>query len=357
VVAVLVGLGIGHGVWRSVQTSVSNNSNIGNSNGGSSQSPFNDTPPANTGAIAAEASRGLVDINTDLTYEGAEAAGTGIVLTSNGVILTNNHVISGATSISVTDIGNGRIYRGTVVGYDRTHDIAVVQLKGASGLQTAKIGDSSKISVGDEVVGLGNAGGAGGTPSSAGGQITALNQSITAQDASTGASEQLSGLIETDANIQPGDSGGALVNTSGQVIGVDTAASSGFYFQSQSGQGFAIPINRAMSIANQIRSGQATSDVTIGATAFLGVLVNSTTPNGQPGAYIAKVLPAGPAEAAGLTAGDTITTFSGTTIAAAANLTNLISRLSPGARVEIGWTDTSGQSHHTTIRLGSGPPQ
>ena len=119
----------------------------------------------------------------------------------------------------------------TVVGYDRTHDIAVVQLRGASGLQTANIGDSSRVSVGDDVVGIGNAGGVGGVPSSASGQITALNQSITASDQSDGTSEQLAGLIQVDADIQPGDSGGALINARGQVIGVDTAASAGFSFQ------------------------------------------------------------------------------------------------------------------------------
>ena len=106
-----------------------------------------------------------------------------------------------------------------MVGYDRTKDIAVLQLHNASGLQTATLGNSSNASVGQDVVGVGNAGGTGGTPSAAGGTVTALNQSITASDEGDGTSEQLSGLIETNADIQPGDSGGALVNTSGQVLG------------------------------------------------------------------------------------------------------------------------------------------
>ena len=120
--------------------------------------------------VAAKVSPRLVDINTNLSYQSEQAAGTGIVLTSNGEVLTNNHVIDGATSISVTDIGNKQTYKANVVGYDRTGDIAVIQLVGASGLQTAKIAPSLPA-VGEGVVGVGNAGGTGGTPSSAGGSV------------------------------------------------------------------------------------------------------------------------------------------------------------------------------------------
>ncbi|MGH3214293.1 MAG: S1C family serine protease, partial [Trebonia sp.] len=179
-----------------------------------------------TSQIASRVDPGLVDVTSTLGYEQATAMGTGIVLTSNGEILTNNHVVNGATSVSVRDIGNGKTYKATVVGYDESHDVAVLQLSGASGLTTATTGNSSTVKVGDDVVGLGNAGGAGGTPSVAAGNVTALNQSITASDEGSGSSEQLSGLIETNANIQPGDSGGPLVNSYGQIIGMDTAASS-----------------------------------------------------------------------------------------------------------------------------------
>ena len=227
---------------------------LGNGNSGSSGG----SGPSDASAIAAKVDPGLVDINTTLGYSQEQAAGTGIVITSNGVILTNNHVINGATKISVTDVGNQKTYTAKVVGYDRSHDIAVLQLQNASGLQTAPL-DTSNASVGEDVVGVGNAGGTGGTPSAAGGTVTALNQSITASDQGDGTSEQLSGLIETNADIQPGDSGGALVNTSGQVLGVDTAASAGYSFQfngqSQGNQGFAIPINTALSIARQIEAG------------------------------------------------------------------------------------------------------
>jgi S1-C subfamily serine protease len=368
--AVLVGLAIGHGVWRSAQPaglSTGNGGNSGNvfnpfggssgsgSGSGSGGSGTSGNTPANVGSISAKVAPDLVDINTALSYEHDEAAGTGIVLTSNGIILTNNHVISGATGVSVTDVGNGRTYSGTVVGYDRIHDIAVVQLQGASGLQTASIGDSSKVSVGDEVIGMGNAGGAGGTPSSAAGTVTQLNQSITADDESNGSSEQLTGLIQTNANIQPGDSGGALVNASGQVIGVDTAASSSFQFQnSANDQGFAIPISQALSIAEKIRSGQASADVHIGPTAFLGVLIDT---NSTSGATLSSVVSGGPAASAGLSGGDTITTVGGKTVSSPSNLTSIISRYSPGDKVTIGWVDSSGSSHQAMVQLGSGPPQ
>ena len=221
--------------------------------------------------IASRVDPAIVDVTSTLGYQGATAKGTGIVLTSNGEILTNNHVINGATSVKVTDIGNGKTYKATVVGYDESHDIAVLQLSGASGLTVASTGDSASAGVGDDVVALGNAGGAGGTPAVASGAITALNQSITASDEGSGTSEQLTGLIQTNANIQAGDSGGPLVNSHGQIIGIDTAASSSYQFGSGNGgfggndggsgssgssgsttQGFAIPINTALTIAKQI---------------------------------------------------------------------------------------------------------
>jgi S1-C subfamily serine protease len=240
-----------------------------------------------TSQIASKVDPGLVDVVTTLGYQSGEAAGTGMVLTPNGEVLTNNHVIDGATSIKVTDVGNGRTYPAKVVGYDKTHDVAVLQLEGASGLQTVTL-SSSAPSTGQKVVALGNAGGKGGTPSVATGRITGLGQSITASDESAGAAERLTGMIGHNADIQPGDSGGPLVNTYGEVIGMNTAGSSssspGTGFQPQSGgsqatttQGFAIPISRASSIASQIESGTPSATVHLGRTAFLGV---ETSPSG-----------------------------------------------------------------------------
>jgi S1-C subfamily serine protease len=313
----------------------------------------------------------LVDINSTFGYQSAQGAGTGIVLTSNGEILTNNHVINGATKISVTDLGNGRTYNATVTGYDAAHDIAVVQLQGASGLETAKLGDSSKAAVGESVVAIGNAGGTGGTPSNAGGSITALDQSITASDDLSGASEQLSGLIQVNANIQPGDSGGSLVNTAGQVIGIDTAASQGFSLQTSGTEGYAIPINDALTIAQHIEAGEGSSTTHIGPTALLGVELSTSSQNGggssfgggsaggssnASGAVISSVVSGGPAAQAGLAAGDTITSLDGQSVDSPSSVAALMVGHHPGDQVQVGWVDSSGQSHTATVDLGSGPP-
>ena len=342
--------------------------------------------PSDIASVAAKVDPGLVDINTSLSYQSAEAAGTGLVISSNGEILTNNHVIDGATTITATDIGNGRTYTATVVGYDPSHDIAVLQLKGASGLKTVTLGNSARAAVGQAVVGIGNAGGAGGTPSSVGGSIGALDQSITAGDELGGMSEKLSGLIETNADIQPGDSGGSLVNSSGQVIGIDTAGSEGFSFQPLQGsttQAYAIPINAAVAIARQIEAGHGSTTTHIGETAFLGVGVApalSTTGGGgfgrgfggfggfqgggaapstgssAAGVTISNVIAGDPAAKAGLSEGDLITSLGGHAVQSASQLSALLLGHHPGDSVTVGWTDSAGQAHTTSVTLASGPP-
>ena len=328
--------------------------------------------PSDVSAIAQRVDPAIVDINVVFNYQSAEGAGTGIVLTPNGEILTNNHVINGATKISVTDVGNGKTYAANVVGYDNTHDVAVLQLVGASGLATAKISSSSP-SMGEAVVAIGNAGGLGGTPTSAGGSVTALDQSISASDQLDGTSEQLSGLLEVNANVESGDSGGPLVNASGQVIGMDTAASSNFAFSASGNQGFAIPISQAMSIARQAEAGKGSSTLHVGATAFLGVLVNSQVQSavpglGQGGTGYANVQGAqicfqticivsgGSAAKLGLQPGDIITSFAGHTITSAHQLTHDLVLFHPGQLVSVSWVDTAGQAHHGSVRLAGGPP-
>jgi S1-C subfamily serine protease len=341
------------------------------------------TTELTTAQIASRVDPGLVDVTSTLGYQDATAKGTGIVLTSNGEVLTNNHVINGATSVSVTDIGNGKTYKATVVGYDESHDVAVLQLSGASGLTTATTGDSSSVQAGNSVVALGNAGGVGGTPSVAPGSVTALNQSITASDESSGSSEQLSGLIETNANIQAGDSGGPLVNGHGQVIGMDTAASSSYQFSNPFGggngngngngdgngfggdgssssgqgsttQGFAIPINTALSIARQIEAGQASSTVHIGATAFLGIEI-APQQGASSGVSIDGAASGTPAAAAGLTSGDTITSVGGQQVSSGTGIQHVLISHHPGDKVSITWSDQYGQSHAAPVTLANGP--
>jgi len=315
-----------------------------------------------TDQIVAKTDPGLVDVVSNLGYQSGQAAGTGIVLTPNGEVLTNNHVINGATSVKVRDVGNGRTYPAKVVGYSATKDVAVLQLQGASGLTTASLGDSSTVRVGDKVVAIGNALGRNGTPSVATGRVTGLGRAITAGDEGSGTSEQLTGLIQSNAPIQPGDSGGPLTNTHGQVIGIDTAGSSGstqLSSASSATQAFTIPINEALNFAHQIEAGTGSATVHIGSTAFLGIEVASGSQvPGTPasaGAHIAGVTQGSAAAAAGLGAGDTITSLAGHGITSSSQIRSVLNGYHPGDKVSISWTDQSGASHTATVTLATGP--
>ena len=196
--------------------------------------------PWDTSAIARAIDPTLVDIETTLPG-GTERFGTGIVLTSSGEILTNNHVLSNATRITATDVGSGQTYGAVVVGADQARDVALLQLVGGSGLETAPLGNSGSLVLGEAVVGVGDANAAGGVGSYAGGSVTALQQPVVEQAEVDGPSQQqLNGLIETDARLLPGDSGGPLVDAAGEVVGVDTAT--GTY----SSGSYAIPIDEAL---------------------------------------------------------------------------------------------------------------
>lgn len=304
-------------------------------------------PPLPRDAASATAQVGpqIVDIDAKLGFQSAIGAGTGIVIDPS-VILTNNHVVAGATDLTARSIANGQTYPASVIGFDRQHDIAVLQLAGG-GLPVANIGNSDTVNVGDPVVALGNAGGVGGAPSVEEGRVAALGQTVSANDALTGSTETLSGLIQVDANIRPGDSGGPTVNAANQVIGMNTAASQNFRLGR--GQGFAIPINEAMAIAGQIRSGASSPTVHIGPTAFLGVGVNDA-PGGS-GAIVRQVIPTGPAAGAGLAPGDVVTSINGQPVNSATALTNILDQHHPGDHVSVGL-----QGRSVDVTLGDGPP-
>jgi S1-C subfamily serine protease len=343
---------------------------------GTQRAPLQNTGTSNinTQAIASAVSSSVVDVTSKLQYSNETAEGTGIVISSSGLVLTNNHVVDGSTSVTAVIDGSGRSYPARVLGTDRTDDIALLQLQGASGLKAASVGDSSKVAVGDSVVALGNAGGQGGTPTVTSGAITGLNRSITAGDQGSADTETLHGMLQTDAYIVAGDSGGPLVNSSGQVIGMDTAAASNNIGQSQN-IGFAIPVNHALSIAREIASGQSSSAVQIGERGFLGVGVadistgcqssfgggfgggsggGSTAPVNS-GALVCNVYRGTPVQSAGVSAGDVITALNGTTVTSAESLTTAMQSKRPGNSVSLAWVDTSGQSHTATITLAVGP--
>ena len=321
-----------------------------------------------TATIASRTDPGLVDVISSLGYEHATAEGTGMVLTSTGEVLTNNHVVAGATSVTVRDIGNGRTYHAKVVGYSDSDDVAVLKLTGASGLTTVSIGNSATVASGQRIVALGNAEGKDGTPAVATGTVTSTGNTITAVDAGDGVQEHLSGMIQTNANIEPGDSGGPLVNSAGQVVGMDTAAStsnSGGYgtTAAETTQAFSIPINRAIAIARQIEAGKSSATVHIGATPFLGVAVEASESgsagNGlgqqSTGVTIEGALSGTAAAKAGLARGDTIISVGGHQISSDSDLQRVIEEYRPGDRVRVEWSTQFGQTQTATVTLTAGP--
>lgn len=301
-------------------------------------------------------STGVVDVTTTLGLQNGAAAGTGMVLTASGEILTNNHVIRGATDMRVIDPSTGRSYTATVVGYSVTNDVAVLQVIGAAHLHPITRGNSSNAKVGQLVTAVGNAGGKGGKPATAKGKITGIGRSIVASDGE-GLSERLVGLIQINAALQPGDSGGPLVNAAGRVIGMDTAASVDFEFQA-SHEGYAIPINRAITLAKQIEAGRASTTVHIGSTPFLGVSVAAATTGESPaGALVAGVVSGSPAEQAGIVAGDTITAVGGQPVSSYEVLASLLLQYNAGATVTLQWIDGTGATQTADVVTATGPPQ
>jgi S1-C subfamily serine protease len=353
-------------------------------------------------AVAGKVEPGLVDITATLRYTGQVFEGTGMVLSSSGLVLTNNHVVDGSTGLTATVVTSGRKYRAQIVGTDATDDIALLKLTGASGLTSVRVGDSSKVTLHSPVVALGNAGGAGGTPTVTSGSITALNRTITASDAGSGDSETLHNMLQTNAQIAEGDSGGPLANAAGQVIGMNTAANTQSFGRPGSNEGFAIPINHALAIAHQMAAGNGSAKIRIGQPAFMGIAVASTSSSaassndspqqqlsqlnqtagqfggginsngrclgngaGNPvprsiapastGTLIAGAFCHAPAAAAGLTGGDVILAINRQTVGAPSSLTGVLARYHPGQTVSVTWMDTSGQRHTSSVTLTSGP--
>ncbi len=307
-----------------------------NGTGGQHNGTFNGPGTASVNATAATSAQkvGVVTIISTLDYDpDTQAAGTGIILTSQGEILTNNHVVEGSTAIKVTVESTGASYTAKVVGTDETDDIAVLQLVDSSGADVTGLTkatlDTGTLSAGDSVISVGNAEGTGNLVA-ASGTVTALDQSITVANDITGADENLTGLIETDADVVSGDSGGPLIDKQGEVTGVVTAASSG----SRDVTGYAIPINTAVSIAKKIVNGEASSSIVIGLPAFLGVeLASDQTGTG--------VLVSGIVDGSAATTAD--------------SLSSLIKAHALGDQVTITYTDASGASHQVTVTLAAGP--
>jgi len=356
VVAAAAGVGIGFTLARAIDSrQVAQNNQQPESSGQAITPQANNGGSLSADAIAAKIDPSIVDVNT--VIGGGQAAGTGMIVTSSGEVLTNNHVVDGSTSIQVTVQGRSQSYTAHLVATDPSADVALIQIDGVSGLPTVTFATSTSLKVGDTVVAIGNALGRGGTPYVTSGSVTALDQTITASEGG-GSSEQLSGMIESDAVIYEGDSGGALVNSSGQVVGMITAGQTQGFRSSGSAVGYAIASDAALSVVNRIRAGEQASDLVYGQVGYLGVSVqtlDSATASQlglsvSSGALVRGVLAGLPAETAGITAGSVITNVGGSAVTSSDTLGTAVKAHKPGDRVSITWVNDSG-THTATVTL------
>ena len=314
--------------------------------------------PIDATSVAARVDPAIVDINTTIGSAGGagQGAATGLILTPGGQVLTNHHVVEGATSISVTISGRAGTFSASVVGVDATADVALIQVKGVSGLPTISPGTAQ---VDEAIVALGNALGKGGSPNLTQGTITATDQSLSAMD-DTGSSEQLSGMLETDAGIVPGDSGGALVDAQGHVVGMITAGSSQGYRYQSAGAGYAVPASTALAIVNRIRAGQAGADIILGQAGYIGVTVADLDPTlaaqlaVSGGVSVTGAQAGSPAAHAGIVAGSIITAVGQTPVTSVTDLGTAIHQHHPGDILAVSWVDSSG-THTAHLTLQGGP--
>lgn len=305
-----------------------------------------DRGSASSGSAAdatAEQSEGIVQISSTLTN--GTGAGTGLVLDPDGTIVTNHHVVVGATSLEVTVVSTGETFTARYVGGDATTDVAVLQLEGASGLTPVDLSEDA-AEIGDEITAVGDAGGDGGTLTASPGTVSALGRDITVQN-TDGSSARLTDLIQLDAYVVPGDSGGAVLDSDGEVVGMNVAASS----STREVTGYAIAISTVASVVAQIESGDTGGDIELGYDGYLGVGLSPTasTP------LVTQVMDGTAAEEAGLAAGDTITGVDGSAVGSGDELRDAIATRSPGDRVQIAWTTRGGEKRSATVTLGEGP--
>ncbi|MEV4899882.1 trypsin-like peptidase domain-containing protein [Citricoccus sp. NPDC055426] len=304
-----------------------------------SHAPGAEGTPVDAGVEVQDAP-GVLLVETETSY--GEGAGSGMVLSADGLALTNYHVVDGSSEVEVTVADTGETHTAEVMGRDAAHDVAVLQLQDASGLDTASV-DPSGVDTGEDVAAVGNGSGQG-YLTAVSGTVTGVDQSISAER--LGDAEDLTGLIATDADVVPGYSGGPLVDDDGQVVGMSTAASTGE--TSEQVNGFGIGITEALGIADQIVAGTESDSVQVGASGALGVTVTDAAA----GALVVEVAPGSAAESAGLVAGDTVTVLDGTEVADSAELSDQVGSSDPGDSVTLTWADAEGAEHSATVDLG-----
>ncbi|HWD72741.1 MAG TPA: trypsin-like peptidase domain-containing protein [Actinomycetota bacterium] len=265
----------------------------------------------------------------------ASGQGSGMVLDTQGDVLTNAHVVTGATTLSVQVFGQPSIYQAKVLGVDTADDVAVIQIQNPGKLTPIPLGSSAGAQIGDPVVAIGNALGlAPGGPTVTSGIISGLGRSLSTN------TERLTGLLQTDAALNPGNSGGPLADASGKVIGMNTAVST-----DGQGVGFAIPIDKITPLIDQLKKGNTAARP----QGFLGVSLSTATSGG---AQITAVSAGTPAAAAGLQVGDVVTSIDSQAITSSGDAADYIASQTPGTRVTIHY-QRGGAAQTATATLGS----
>jgi putative serine protease PepD len=263
-------------------------------------------------------------VSIQVEGNGGIGAGSGVILTSGGEVLTNAHVVQGATAVRVLVDGETTPRTATIVGADPSADLALLQLGGDDGLPTVELGEPFDVAVGDDVVAIGNALGLQGGPTVTRGIVSALDRSLET------AAGVLSGLVQTDASISSGNSGGPLVNVDGEVIGINTAVAANSRTTAAENIGFAIAVDRILPVIEALRSGAAGPTT----TARLGV-TGIDPPNGDRGAAVAEVAAGSPAEIAGIQVGDLIVQVGTKVVVDRASLAGAVRSYRPGEEVEV----------------------
>ncbi|OBK16352.1 S1C family serine protease [Mycobacterium asiaticum] len=320
--------------------------------GGAPSVPAANMPPGSVEQVAAKVVPSVVMLETDLGRQSEE--GSGVILSADGLILTNNHVVAAAakpppgspppkTTVTFSD---GRTATFSVVGTDPTSDIAVIRVQGSSGLTPIAMGSSAGLRVGQPVLAIGSPLGLAGTVTT--GIVSALNRPVSTTGES-GNQNTVLDAIQTDAAINPGNSGGALVNMNGQLIGINSAiatlgADSGDAQSGSIGLGFAIPVDQAKRIADELISTGKASHASLG--------VQVTTDKGVPGAKVMEVVGNGAAANAGVPKGVVVTKVDERTINSADALVAAVRSKAPGDRVTLTYQDPAGGTRTAQVTLG-----
>ncbi|KZF10320.1 peptidase S1 [Rhodococcus sp. EPR-157] len=319
--------------------------------------PVEAPPPLTLEQLSAQVNPTVVTIAAEFGLYGV--AGTGFVVDPGGLVLTNFHVVEEATAVTAVHMGNGLIYDASVLGYDKTRDLAVLQLATASDLQVAAIGSSANLEVGADVTAIGNASG-GGVLVPAPGKIVALDRSVIAQSSVDGSRNELVGMIQIDADVRAGDSGGPLVDAWGNVIGVDAAGLSDEARETQASEAYAIPIDDAIAVVDQVRDGRSEGTVHVGPTPYLGIGVRDVsafrTAGPTQGAAVASVQYESPAERTGLVQGDVIVSFDGRPVRTSDELSTEMIGRRPGDTVRLEWITEEGVRQQQSVTLEVGTP-